>query len=486
MFSASAIHNHPQGVYPEARATHFAPTPRNLNNLFRTAVEAEAPHNTMASTQKHRLPHVVTLLAQEDNTTNTQEGVSKYALSTEYDCDPRKLASYNGSSWRLREPWDAAEYQLTKLPCHNNSNIHKVQVGGVTYAAKLSDNPEAIKREVQNHMLIVKQMDLSWTQATRKFYDQHDDPAFEISTGPRRRDKGKFNRRCDRYQGPRSPYIPDFVSDVIYHDHEGQDIATAGYVTSFIPPFQPATVRALARTFVDSSIRESVKKDPNLSNVRFRVHLGMMAPPDEPLSTRLLSRPVYLDQLKHETEQRLELWCEKMGVSLAILHWRCNLDAAGVKFYLAPDKKGHTRLWMTDFGDCKPLQPGQDETKAMAEAVYNNTVWPRPPLPRDKADGEKWELKMCSYESFIRAYALASENILSRDSPEYIDRYPSLISREILVMNLGLSFLGNRVQDRRDELKKLSLKYWKEATGNRVSGVLDVSRRRIPSHCSSN
>ncbi|KAF5647343.1 uncharacterized protein FTJAE_1775 [Fusarium tjaetaba] len=446
----------------------------------------------MASTQKRRLPHVVTLLTQEDNTTETQEGDSKYALSTEYDCDPRKLASYNGSSWCLAswclpELWDAAEYQLTKIPCHDNSNIHKVQVGGIKYAAKLSDNPEAIKREVQNHMLVVEQMNLSWRRATRKFYDKHDDPALEISTGPRRRDKVKFNRRGTRYRGPKSPLIPDFVSDVIHHDHEGQDIATAGYVTSFIPTFQPATVRALIRTFVDSSIRESVKNDPNLSNVRFRVHLGLMAPPDEPLSTRLLSRPVYLDQLQHEAEQHLELWCERMGVSLAILHWKCNLDAAGVKFYLAPDKRGRTQLWMTDFGDCKPLQPGQDETKAMAEAVYNNTVWPRPPLKRDNLDGEKWRLKGCAYRSFIKAYAIASNRILSRDSPEYVERYPALISRELLVMNLGpIPIILNWIQDKRDERKKLSLKYWKEATWNRVSGVLDVSRRRVPSHCSSN
>ncbi|PNP82059.1 hypothetical protein FNYG_04620 [Fusarium nygamai] len=415
----------------------------------------------MPSAQKRRLPHVVTLLTQEGNTTKTQEGDSKYALSIEYDCDPRKLASYGGSSWCFREPWEAAEYQLTKLPCHNHSNIHTVQVGGITYAAKLSENPEAIKREVQNHISVVKQMNLSWRQATRDFYEVHEDTSTERSTGSRRRDKSKFNRRSNRFHGPTPPYIPDFVSDVIHHDHEGQDIATAGYVTSFIPPFQPATVRALVGTFIDSSIRDSVKNDPNLSNVRLRVHLGMMAPPDDPLSTRLLSRPVYLDQLQHEAEQDLEIWCEKMGVALAILHWRCSLDAAGVKFYLAPEERGHTKLWMTDFGDCKPLQPCQDETKAMAKAVYNNTVWPRPPLKRDNADGEKYRLKMCAYESFIRAYATASDNILSQDSPEYIKRYPARISRKLHLMSSGPSPTLDEIQDKLDKLQKSSLKFWK-------------------------
>ncbi|KAF5586425.1 hypothetical protein FPCIR_7924 [Fusarium pseudocircinatum] len=414
----------------------------------------------MLRAQKRRLPHVVTLLTQEDNTTKTEEGDSKYALSTEYDCDPRKLASYGSSSWCLsswclREHWDAAEYQLTKLPCHNNSKSHTVQVGGRTYAAKLSDNPEAIKIEVQNHILVAKQMNLSWWKATWKFYEVHEDTATEGSTESRRRDKSKLNRRFNRPHGPTQPYIPDFVSDVIHHDHEGQDIATTGYVTSFIPPFQPATVRALVGTFVDSRVRESVKNDPNLSNVRLRVHLGMMAPPDDPLSTRLLSRPVYLDQLQHEAEKFLEIWCEKMGVALAILHWRCSLDAAGVKFYLAPEERGHTKLWMTSFGDCKPLQPGQDETETMAKAVYNNTVWPRPPSKRDCADGEKYELKMCAYESFVRAYATASNNILSKDSPEYIKRYPAQVFLKVLLMSSGSSSIVDEIQDRLDKLQKV-------------------------------
>ncbi|KAG5808097.1 hypothetical protein H9Q74_007478 [Fusarium xylarioides] len=411
--------------------------------------------------QSHRLRHVVTLLTQEDKTTETQEGESQYILSTEWDCDPRKLASYDGDvCWGLWIPAPKEEYQLTKLPSHSDSNSHTVQVGGITYAAKLSDDPEAIKREVQNHISVVKKMNRSWSSATRDFYEIHEDTPTERSTGSGRRDKSKLNRRPNRFDGPPPPYIPDFVSAVIHHDHEGKDIATAGYVTSFIPPFHPDTARALVDIFVDSSIRESVKNDPNLSNVRLQVRLGMMAPPDDPLSTRLLSRPVYLDQLHYEAEQHLEIWCEKMGIALAILHWRCRLDAAGVKFYLAPEKRGHTKLWMTDFGDCKPLQPGQDETKAMAKAVYDNTVWPRPPLKRDKGVGEKYWLKMRAYESFIQAYATASDKILSKDSQEYIKRYPTRFSRKLFLMSSGPSPILDAIQDKLDKLKKISLKFW--------------------------
>ncbi|KAF5611209.1 uncharacterized protein FSUBG_2488 [Fusarium subglutinans] len=424
------------------------------------ADKVDAPDNTMLRAQS-RLPKVVTLLTPADNTTKTDEGDSKYTISTEYDCDPRKFASYDGRSyWCLWEPRTVTEYQLTKLPSHNNSNIHTVQVGCRTYAAQLSDNPEAIKKEVQNHISVVKKMNASWREATRDFYETHEDIPTERSTGSERRNKRKLNRRSKQPDVPHQPYVPYSVCEIIRKDHEGQDIPTAGYVTSFIPPLHPATVRALVNTFVDSSIQESVKNDPNLSNVRLQVQLGMMAPPDDPLSTRLLSRPVYLDQLLCEAEKYLEIWCEQMGIALAILHWECRLDAAGVKFYLAPEKRGHTKLWMTSFGDCKPLQPGQDETKAMAKAIYDNPVWPRSPLKRNKAHGKEYWLKMRTYESFIRAYTTASENILSRDSPESIKRYPIRFNEKLAFMSSGSSPILDGIQDTLDKLKRISLKFW--------------------------
>ncbi|KAF4497267.1 hypothetical protein FAGAP_6563 [Fusarium agapanthi] len=424
------------------------------------ADEVDAPDNTMLRAQR-RLPNVVTLLTPVHNMTETDEGHSKYTLSTEYDCDPRKLASYDGGSyWCLWIPRAVTEYQLTKLPSYNNSNMHTVQVGCRTYAAKLSDDPEAIKKEVQNHISVVKKMKLSWSIATQDFYEGHEDIPTERSTGSGRRNKSKLNRLSNQLDRPLQPYLPDIVCEIIRKDHEGQDIPTAGYVTSFIPPLHPATVCALVNTFVDSSIHESVKNDPNLLNVRLQVQLGMMAPPDDPLSTRILSRPVYLDQLLYEAEQRLEIWCEQMGIALAILHWECRLDAAGVKFYLAPEMRGHTRLWMNNFGDCKPLQPGQDETKAMAKAIYDNPVWPRSPLKRDKADGKEYWLKMRTYESFIRAYATASEKILSQDSPEYIKRYPIRFFRKLTCMSSGSSPILDGIQDTLDKLKKISLKFW--------------------------
>ncbi|KAI1015582.1 hypothetical protein LB503_009901 [Fusarium chuoi] len=428
---------------------------------------ADTPDNTMLRAQMRRLPDVVTLLTKEDNTTETQEGNRKHALITEYDCDPRKLASYNGEvHWCLWTPWLVAEYQLTKLPSHSDSNIYTVPVGCRTYAAKLSENPEAIKREVQNHILVGKKMRLSWGKVTQGFYEVDKDDPSQGSTGSRRCNKNILNRRSSRLGAPPLPYVPDFVCEIIQNDHEGKDIATAGYVTEFIPPLHPSTARALVDTFVDSGIQESVKNDPNLSNVRLQVQLGMVAPPDDPLNTRLLSRPVYLDQLRREAEESLKRWCQQMGVALAILHWECRLDAAGVKFYLASEKRGRTKLWMTNFGDCKPLQPGQDETKAMAEAVYDNPVWPRSPSKRDKPDGKEYRLKKRAYRSFVRAYIIASQKILPQDSPEDTMCYPAYFLRELAFMNSGSCPFLNEILD---GLKQLRLKFWEG--GDLTSGI---------------
>ncbi|KLP11482.1 uncharacterized protein FFB20_05224 [Fusarium fujikuroi] len=427
--------------------------------------EPGTPDNTMLRAQMRRLPDVVTLLTKEDNTTETQEGNRKHALITEYDCDPRKLASYNGEAhWCLWIPWPVAEYQLTKLPSHSDSNIYTVQVGCRTYAARLSENPEAIKRGVQNHILVVKKMRLSWGKATEDFNEvnedemnedevNEDDPS-QRSTGSRLYNKKKLNRHNKEFP---SPYVPDFVSEIIHKDHEGKDIATAGYVTDFIPPLHASTARALVGTFVDFSIQESVKNDPNLSNVRLQVQLGMMAPPDDPVSPRLLSRPVYLDQLLREAGQSVEVWCYQMGIALAILHWECRLDAAGVKFYLASQTKGRTKLWMTNFGDCKPLRPGQDESKAMAKAVNENPVWPRWPSKRDDVDGEEYRLKKRAYGSFIEAYFLASGKILPEDSPEVIGRYRFHFFRKLTSMNAGSCLILNEIQYK---LQQLSLRFW--------------------------
>ncbi|KAH7227607.1 hypothetical protein BKA60DRAFT_123846 [Fusarium oxysporum] len=423
------------------------------------AGETDTPDNTMLLASMNRLPDVVTLITQVDNTTETQRRDPKYTLSTEWDCPPDKLASYDGGIywyfWTLSSP---TEYQLTKPPSHNDSNIHTVQVGCRQYAAKISNHFEAITKEVKNHISVVKKIRLAWDLATRDFYEVHEEAPSQRSTGSGRCHKNKGKHRPRRFDGPAQLCIPDFESEIIKHDHEGQDIATAGYVTSFIPPFHPVHVRALVDTFLDPSIRESVKNDPNLSNVRLRVHLGIMSPPKDPTSARLLSRPVYLDQLMREAEESLEIWCEQMGIALAILHWECRLDAAGVKFYLAPDKRNRMKLWMTNFGDCKPLQSGQDETKAMAKAVYDNSVWPRSPITRNKAVGEQYWLAMCAYESFTLAYAMASEKILAQNSTEYVKGYPTRFIRKLTFISPGTSPVMNEIQDK---LKRISLKFWR-------------------------
>ncbi|KAF9768334.1 hypothetical protein IL306_014402 [Fusarium sp. DS 682] len=340
----------------------------------------------------NRLPHVLTLYTQEDSpdiTIETREKGDTYILSAEWDCPLEKLASYTANvfwiDWTVESP---REYQLTKLPSHNDgSNMYIAQVGCRKYAVRLSNCSKYVEGELRNHTSVLWKMHVFWGIATKDFFY---DPSEDAASKKKRK---KAEKRYPGYDIPKME-IPSFESEIIKRDHDRQDVAVAGIVTSFIPPLHPVHIRALVNTFLDPSIRESVLNDPNLSNVRFQVRLGEMSPPDEAKSTRLLSRPVYFDQILREARDFLPRWAVQMGMALAILHWACRLDATGVKFYLGLDPK-RVKIWMTNFGDCKPLQPNRDETFEMAQAIHNNPAWPRAPDRKYRQiDEEKYEDEM--------------------------------------------------------------------------------------------
>ncbi|KAF4338648.1 hypothetical protein FBEOM_7465 [Fusarium beomiforme] len=384
---------------------------------------------------KNYLPHVLTLRTQSDGTHTTTEEKEKnqtYILSTEWDCPLEQLACYNANIFWVNWIVDAPrEYQLAKLPSNKDtSNMYIAQVGCRRYAVRLSSDLEYIRDEIRNHTSVVWKLAVYWEMATEDFFEDL------LEDGGSKKEKKKKRKAKKQHRGYDIPSIrvPIFESEIIQPDHDRQDGATAGIATSFIPSLHLVHVRALVNKFLDPSIRESVLNDPDLSNVRFRVHLGMMSPPDEAKSPRLLSRPVYFDQLMHEADDYVPEWAYQMGISLAILHWGCRLDATGVKFYLAMDPR-RVRLWMTNFGDCRPLQPNRDETSAMVHAVRGNSAWPRVPdrKCREISD-EQFELEMDVYKGFTWAYLHASRKILGNDRRTCAQDYPLRFVRQLTLM----------------------------------------------------
>jgi hypothetical protein len=210
------------------------------------------------------------------------------------------------------------------------------------------------------------------------------------------------------------PYCPTPGIEAIVYRVCEQGIAPAGFIMNYIPPMLRDQVRALANTYIDPSIRKSVKDDPNVADVRFQIRFGEDTPPDEALSTKLLSRPVYRQQLYHGEKVDVGIMIDQMGVSLAIIHWLCKLDGAGVEFHLAPDRKRKSPvLWMTHFGDCQALE-GEDETTAMAEVFCSNPTWPQPGslLMEDTKESRVWRHN--SWLRFANAYFTTSNKCLSQ------------------------------------------------------------------------
>ncbi|KAM0351865.1 hypothetical protein ACHAPU_002378 [Fusarium lateritium] len=223
--------------------------------------------------------------------------------------------------------------------------------------------------------------------------------------------------------------------------------AITGFVMEYIPPIYADHARALASRFLDPKIREYVKSDPDLKQVRFLVQFGVFAPVDEPKDSRLSSRPVYLNQLWHEDPWFLGFCAKQMGATLAILHWACRLDAAGVKFHVSQTRR-RPGLWLTNFGDCKPLKT-EDDTTAMAEACYNNLTWPRPECAYHyEEDSGAYECIEMPWTWFAHAYVSTSNAILVQHRGGPAKSLPMRFIGKVMSLAGGRKFSeGRRYED---------------------------------------
>lgn len=109
-------------------------------------------------------------------------------------------------------------------------------------------------------------------------------------------------------------------------------------------------------------------------------------------------------------------WIDGMGASLAILHWVCRFDGAGVEFHLAPKpNRKNPKLWMTHFGDCDTIK-GPDDTTAMAKAFRNNPAWPQPQSISKERSDKMWRWREDTFKRFKYAYSSTSDYLLA-ESP---------------------------------------------------------------------
>ncbi|KAF4961114.1 hypothetical protein FSARC_10268 [Fusarium sarcochroum] len=293
-------------------------------------------------------------------------------------------------AWIPRCRSKAEEHRLTKLIPNTDSNIYTTQIGSRTYAVKLGDNPKRMANELQIQVHVYGNIGHFWDVATEKTPEDV----------------------------PR-PYVSRPESQIVMRRRFGWGTVSAGFMMEYIPPLHIHTTKALMNIFLDPILRKLLHHEPDLANVRLHVRMGKMAPEHEARSAKLLSRPVYFDQLCRGAKDDMDTWVSMMGATLAILHWACNIDARGVQFRLAPKKGSDIMLWITNFGDCRPFEPTALAITSLAHALIVNSTWPRPLFvfaldpesDTGKAVRQQWS-------RFNNVYLAASDSILREVKPK--------------------------------------------------------------------
>ncbi|KAF5008611.1 hypothetical protein FDECE_5119 [Fusarium decemcellulare] len=267
----------------------------------------------------------------------------------------------------------AGEYQLEKLTSTSRATIYTAEIGNESYAVKLGGSPDSIVTEFLLHELIFDTFGKFWQEACPYMPD-----------------------------GEIPPIFMTMANGVIgMHNSAGQ-VRPAGYIMECIPPFPADHAQALMSRFISPSVVE----DPNLSRLRLQVHMSELSPENQGQNTNLLFRPVYFDELWHEAEDLNFSWAMSMGVTLAILHWGCGIDARGVKFLLAPGSMDSSRieLWITSFDHVQPFELGPTTVQSLVDAVISNPAWPRPNFGPS--------IMELAWECFYNSYLAASQEVM--------------------------------------------------------------------------
>ncbi|KAI8721753.1 hypothetical protein NCS52_00317700 [Fusarium sp. LHS14.1] len=266
-------------------------------------------------------------------------------------------------------------------------HLSQTKIKYKTYTVSLYKSSRLLKAEIQNHVKVYTAVQELWIQL-----------------------KAKGWTRCPRI-GVARP-----AAKIFARGRAGIGNVPVGFMTRAIPALNPQHCMPLAKAFLDLTIRRGVMNDPWISEVRLRVRMGEMSPPNDHLNPQLLFRPVYFNQLRLEAGKRAVLrWAVGMGVVLATLHWGCDLDGEGVNFILGCSKNSRPCLWATDFGDCKPMKPRGWKSRKCLGAIMDNPTWPRPAFaPNFMPDGDPNEAMGIAraWKSFVDGYRHTGRVIL--------------------------------------------------------------------------
>jgi hypothetical protein len=132
--------------------------------------------------------------------------------------------------------------------------------GNRAWTVKLRKKFQDMKTELRNHIFVHENMSRLWCDATDHFKTE------AHANGDR------------RYKSLPCPCIPKLEEKPIAYQCCYHHVLPTGLVMEYIPLVLPDHVRALANSYIDPSVLESVKNDPNVENVRFLLLLGEELP----------------------------------------------------------------------------------------------------------------------------------------------------------------------------------------------------------------
>ncbi|KAJ3533188.1 hypothetical protein NM208_g8102 [Fusarium decemcellulare] len=297
----------------------------------------------------------------------------------------------------------AGEYQLEKLISTSRATTYTTKIGDESYAVKLGGSPDSVMTAFLLHNLIFDTFNKFWLDACPDLSDEDEDEDDDD----------------DNDDGIIPPaFLTEACSMIaVLNNSTGKNNIPAGYMMECIPPLPADHAQALVSKFISPSVAE----DPNLSRLRLQVHMSELSPENQDQNTNLLFRPVYFDELWHEGEELNFAWAMSMGVTLAILHWGCGVDARGVKFLLAPgpmDCCSTIQLWITSFDDVAPFELGPTTVQSLVDAVISNPAWPRPDFGQSIME-LVWE---CFYNNYLRVShkIMLQEGMNPRVADEFI------------------------------------------------------------------
>ncbi|OAQ64451.2 hypothetical protein VFPPC_05720 [Pochonia chlamydosporia 170] len=230
------------------------------------------------------------------------------------------------------------------------------------------------------------------------------------------------------------PFVPhcyDFHADLatskLKHLQASDDAISpdsAAYAMEFIRPFHRDHLTYLIKRHLSCTIQDRAMAGIFDSHFVAKVCLGDVRPLSDRWQPDLYNRNAYVDQLQEEGVDVVGM-SAMMGSTLAFLHWRCGVDAAGVRFVLGCERKGHIRIWLTEFGVCRKFHYSAfDVTTQLVDAIMqSDCVWPR------------W-INLRSYRklwcSFRKAYLIMSGRLYADSGDETENRHlPSVFIDEL-------------------------------------------------------